>query len=249
VSSAFAEVSFERFADHPQLHRLLKKVTGASKVIIFDHTIRRGEKEGEESADTPCSRKPVSRGECSAISSFPFPFPVCTTADSTLRLVHVDQTPLSGRRRVERHASSPAEAERLLRGRAQLINVWRPLRGPVLDIPLAFSDARTLQKEQLVKSRLIYEPPTPEGETLSVEYSDEHRWYYLSEMQPDEGELLNAFSARSGLQLTLPLCRHPLSPNRQLSSSSAGTTLPAAVVRHLTLPSSMSATTARRASL
>ncbi|ORY75944.1 hypothetical protein BCR35DRAFT_332941 [Leucosporidium creatinivorum] len=75
---------------YSEVETLLKNVTGASKVIIFDHTIRRGEKEGEETPDTPESRKPVSR-------------------------VHVDQTPMSGRRRVERHASSPAEAERLLR--------------------------------------------------------------------------------------------------------------------------------------
>lgn len=124
----------------------------------------------------------------SALQSLPFPFFLSTVSDALFHPVHVDQTPLSGRRRVERHASSPAAAEHLLRGQAQLINVWRPLRGPVLDVPLAFADARTLQKEQLVKSRLIYKPPTPEGETLSVEYSDEHRWYYLSEMQPDEGE-------------------------------------------------------------
>lgn len=44
-------------------HRLLKKVTGGSKVIIFDHTIRRGEKKGEETPDTPQSRKPVQIGE------------------------------------------------------------------------------------------------------------------------------------------------------------------------------------------
>lgn len=100
--------------------------------------------------------------------------------------VHVDQTVDSGRRRVERHAGD--DAQRLLRGTAQLINVWRPLRG-VLDVPLAFADARTLKKSQLVKSRLIYEPPQPEGETLQVQYSDEHRWYYLSEMQPNEGKV------------------------------------------------------------
>lgn len=56
------------------------------------------------------------------------------------------------------------DAERLLRGRAQLINLWRPLRGPVLDVPLAFADARTLNKSDLVPSRLIY--PDREGQTF-----------------------------------------------------------------------------------
>lgn len=43
------------------MDRMLKKVLGASKVIIFDHTIRRVEKAGEETPDTPDSRKPVAK--------------------------------------------------------------------------------------------------------------------------------------------------------------------------------------------
>lgn len=174
-------------------HSLLKNVTGASKVIIFDHTIRRGEKQGEETADTPENRKPVAMGELRACT----PSFLTSSLTSPSSKVHVDQTVESGRRRVERHASSPEEAARLLRGTAQLINVWRPLRGPVLDVPLAFADARTLNKEELVKSRLIYRPPQPEGETLRVKHSPEHRWYYLSEMQPDEGEFARCLSPSS----------------------------------------------------
>lgn len=72
---------------------LLKTTLGASKVVIFDHTIRRVEKPGQETPDTPESRKPVA-------------------------FVHIDQTPASGLARVHRHC--PEDAEHLLAGRAQV---------------------------------------------------------------------------------------------------------------------------------
>ncbi|GAA5838446.1 hypothetical protein JCM3766R1_005547 [Sporobolomyces carnicolor] len=160
---------------YDEVSELLKKVTGGSKVIIFDHTIRRGEKKGEETPDTPQSRKPV-------------------------QIVHVDQTPLSGKNRVLRHAKEEGlDGERLLRGRAQLINVWRPLRGPVLDAPLAVADFRTLDVEQdLVPSRLIYPPKgepgyQPEGETFAIKRSERHQWYYVAEMGPQEALLLKCW--------------------------------------------------------
>ncbi|TNY20840.1 hypothetical protein DMC30DRAFT_351604 [Rhodotorula diobovata] len=154
-----------------EVEDLFKKQYGASRVIIFDHTIRRGEKPGEETPDTPTSRKPIPR-------------------------VHVDQTPDSGTRRVLRHGGE--DGERLLRGRAQLINVWRPLRGPVYDMPLAFADARTLDTENdLVRARLLYptegEFAQPEGETLTVKHNPAHRWFYLSEMSADEVLLLKCW--------------------------------------------------------
>ncbi|KAI5479264.1 7alpha-cephem-methoxylase P8 chain related protein [Pseudohyphozyma bogoriensis] len=151
---------------YEEVDQLLKKVTGATRTIIFDHTIRKKERPGHETPDTPQSRKPVTQ-------------------------VHIDQTPASGRKRVLRHGAE--DGERLLRGRAQLINIWRPLRGPVLDAPLAVADARTLKDSHLVHSRLIYPPGTPEGETFQIKYSDKHQWYYVSEMQPDEALLLKCW--------------------------------------------------------
>lgn len=102
--------------------------------------------------------------------------------------VHIDQTPAAGLKRVYRHAGE--DADRLLEGRAEHTNVWRPLRGPVLDAPIAMIDARTLQDEHLVASRLLYQPPAAEGETYEVAWSPSHRWHYLSGMMPDEAILL-----------------------------------------------------------
>ena len=42
--------------------------------------------------------------------------------------------------RVREHL--PDEADELLKGRVQVINLWRPIRGPVRDTPLAMLDGR-----------------------------------------------------------------------------------------------------------
>jgi hypothetical protein len=98
------------------------------------------------------------------------------------RRVHNDHTVNSAPRRVRNHLGE--DAEELLKHRFGVVNVWRPIRGPVLDSPLALCDARTFTDADLIASDLVY--PHVRGETSSVEFKPEHRWYYFSEMQPDE---------------------------------------------------------------
>jgi hypothetical protein len=43
-----------------------------------------------------------------------------------------------------------SEAERLLGQRFAIINVWRPIRGPVRDKPLAVCDAQSISAEDFV---------------------------------------------------------------------------------------------------
>ena len=102
------------------------------------------------------------------------------------RRVHNDHTVNSAPRRVRDHLG--ADADELLKHRFGIVNVWRPIRGPVLDSPLALCDARTFTDADLIPSDLVY--PHVRGETSSVEYKPEHRWYYFSRMQPDEAVLI-----------------------------------------------------------
>ncbi len=67
------------------------------------------------------------------------------------------------------------EAEALLRGRVQVINLWRPIRGPLRDSPLAVCDATSVSPDDLVPSDLIY--PHRIGETYQVTYNPAHRWF------------------------------------------------------------------------
>jgi hypothetical protein len=102
------------------------------------------------------------------------------------RQVHNDHTVNSAPRRVRDHLGADAEA--LLEHRFGIINVWRPIRGPVLDSPLALCDARSFTDADLIASDLVY--AHVRGETSRVEYNPAHRWHYFSEMQTDEALLI-----------------------------------------------------------
>ena len=109
--------------------------------------------------------------------------------------VHNDYTAWSAPQRVRDLMGE--EAEELLRHRYAEINVWRPIRGPLLRSPLTLCDAQTLSEENLVASELRY--PDRTGETYAVTYNPTQRWYYFPKMQSDEAILIRCFdSSRSG---------------------------------------------------
>jgi hypothetical protein len=151
---------------YPEAETLLKKVTGCSRVFIFDHTTRRHVAGAQDRRDGV--RQPVSR-------------------------VHVDHTARSGPQRVRDLIAD--EAEELLRGRVQVINLWRPIKGPLLDAPLAVCDARSVEPEDLVPCDLIYRHRV--GETYSVTYRSSHQWYYFPEMRADEVLLLKCYDSKT----------------------------------------------------
>ncbi|KAI0399487.1 hypothetical protein F4802DRAFT_34469 [Xylaria palmicola] len=154
---------------YPETEQLLKDVTGASKVFIFDHTIRRQEKDAR-TGDAPKLnlRGPVQR-------------------------VHIDQSYAASLSRVPHHLPAEEAAE-LLKGRVQIINVWRPIKTVERD-PLAVADAHSVGEEELVPIGLIY--PTRKGETLSVRHSPAHRWYYKRGLTPQEVLLIKCFDSKT----------------------------------------------------
>src|ERR1700716_570465 len=141
---------------YPEAGRLIKQAAGARRVFVSDHT---GRKRVQGAADVRdgSPRQPVAR-------------------------VHVDHTEKSGPQRVR--DLIPDEAEELLKGRVQIINLWRPIRWPVLDSPLAVCDARTVKPNELVAADLVY--PNRVGETYSVKYNPDHQWFYVPRMTADE---------------------------------------------------------------
>jgi hypothetical protein len=109
--------------------------------------------------------------------------------------VHVDYTVKSAPQRVR--DVLPDEAEALLRDRFAVINVWRPIRGPVQDAPLAVSDAQSVRFEDLVAIDLVYRERL--GEIYMVKFNPSQRWYYAPRMSTDEVLLFKCFdSAQDG---------------------------------------------------
>jgi len=150
---------------YPVVEAFLKATLKADRVVIFDHTVRK-RVEGAADLRGAGPRQPATR-------------------------VHVDQTVVSGANRVREHL--PDEADELLRGRVQVINLWRPIRGPVRDTPLAMLDGTTVKEGDLIASDLIY--PNRRGETYSVKYNPDHRWFYFPDMTPDEAILLKCYDS------------------------------------------------------
>jgi len=107
--------------------------------------------------------------------------------------VHVDYTEKSGPEIVT--AWLPDEAAELLRGRVQIINLWRPIRGPLRDFPLAVCDARSVDAEDLVPSDIVYRDRT--DELYWVTYNPAHRWFYVPEMRTDEAILIKCYDSQT----------------------------------------------------
>ncbi|NKC14584.1 MAG: methyltransferase [Gammaproteobacteria bacterium] len=157
---------------YPEIARLLEQALGALAVFVFDHNVRSAER--------------AKRGEHG----------VRLPVDGA----HNDYTLSSGPRRI-REILDEHDAAHLAPHRAALINVWRPLRGPVQDHPLAICDARTTQLTDFIPTRIQHfsedDPDTPHltGEVFSFRYNPAHRWYYAPDMQADEVLFLKCFDS------------------------------------------------------
>ncbi len=81
----------------------------------------------------------------------------------------------------------------LLKNRFAVINVWRPIRGPVQESPLAVCDAQTMVQDDFVKHVLKYRDR--DGEVYSVAYNPNHRWYYVPNQQKEEVLLLKCYDS------------------------------------------------------
>ncbi len=145
----------------------MKQVTGATRVVVFDHNVR-------------CAER-ADRGE-SGVSS-------------PVRSVHNDYTVTSGPQRV-RDLVGGESAEELIRHRFAVINVWRPITGPVMESPLAVCDAQTIQMDDLVATDLCYRDRT--GEVYSLRFGARHRWFYFPEMTAHEALLLKCYDSAAG---------------------------------------------------
>ena len=87
----------------------------------------------------------------------------------------------------------PDEAGNLLSHRYAIVNIWRPVTGPVQESPFAICDAQSIEPADFVASDLIY--PHRRGETLAIRYNPAHRWYYFPYMQTDEAMLLKCYDS------------------------------------------------------
>ena len=148
---------------------LIKAATGADRVVVFDHNVRRGLSLTLRN-DRYRQGRPVLHA-------------------------HTDFTEASAVRRLRDHLG--AEAVDLQSQRMMQVNLWRPIRAPLRDFPLAICDASSISPHQLVVVDLIY--PDRRGEIYYLAYDSAQRWYYAPDMELHEAWLfVNYDSATSG---------------------------------------------------
>ena len=105
---------------------LVKKTSGAKRVVVFDHTLRSGDEATREARQV----------------------------GGPVRGAHNDYTDWSGPQRVR--DILPDEAEELLKGRFAVVQTWRPINRPVIRDPLAICDAGSTGMEGAIPTARIY---------------------------------------------------------------------------------------------
>ncbi len=109
-----------------ETEELVKQISGAKRVLVFDHTLR--------AADSAIR-------EANQVSS-------------PVRNAHNDYTEWSGPQRVRELL--PDEAEELISRRFAVVQTWRPINQPVQNDHLAIADAQSIGTSELIPSARIY---------------------------------------------------------------------------------------------
>ncbi|MGF1503178.1 MAG: CmcJ/NvfI family oxidoreductase [Paracoccaceae bacterium] len=106
-----------------------------------------------------------------------------------VRRVHNDYTERSAPRRVRNLRPDAA-------GRPfAVINLWRPVSGPVLSAPLALAEAGSVPAADLIATDLVYADRV--GEIFHAAWSAQHRWVYYPRMSRDEALIFKGFDSRT----------------------------------------------------
>jgi len=156
-------------AYYPEAAAVIQSATDAERVIVFDHNVRRG-----LSIPMRPGRYPQGRPALHA---------------------HTDYTEKSAARRLD-DVLGTVEAQRPRRRFLQ-VNLWRPIRGPLRDAPLAICDASSIAPHQLAPVDLVYRERR--GEIYYLTHDPKQRWYYAPDMRPDEAWILKNYdSATAG---------------------------------------------------
>lgn len=161
------EVTAKYYAEAAEL---VKGVTGASEVIVFDHQVRQRE------AGRP---------------SLTFGRPGDGSKAGAVGRVHVDYSEETGRKRLHLVLGKQGIVD--APGRFAIVNVWRSIKGPIRDTPLTVCDARSVGADDLVAANIRYQ--TRSGEIYLLRHSNRHRWYYYSAMDRNEALVFKQYDS------------------------------------------------------
>ena len=160
----FADEAERKRVYDPEVQALIKKHSGASEVVVFDHTIR------------------ISDDDSQRLEG----------ARPTVKGVHNDYTEKSAPVRL-REIVGDEEAERRLKKRWAIIQVWRPIRGPVMIDPLGICDGRSIPQKGFIRVERRYQYRT--GEVYHIAHDPAHAWFWFPQMTRDEALVFKVFDS------------------------------------------------------
>ncbi|KAF1958381.1 hypothetical protein CC80DRAFT_515147 [Byssothecium circinans] len=151
---------------YKECEKLLKDVTGAKRVHIFNHKVRRGPTQWHHlGQNNLANRGPVTR-------------------------THVDQSYHGAELRLR--WEFPDEADELVKKRYQIINIWRPIE-TILKDPIAVADSNSVPDADLVAAGMTEHDF--KGESWVVRHSPDHRWYFKHLQTPQDVLLVKCFDS------------------------------------------------------
>ena len=148
---------------YPESAEIIQAALGAHRVVVFDHNVRRGN--ALQQAESQDVGRPVHHA-------------------------HTDYTPHSALTRLRRELGPHAEQGL---SRYLQVNLWRPIRGPVRDAPLALCDGASVASRSLRATELRY--PDRTGEIYYLVHEPRQRWYFASDMSVEEAWLFKNFDS------------------------------------------------------
>ncbi|KAI1490510.1 hypothetical protein F5X96DRAFT_694573 [Biscogniauxia mediterranea] len=123
--------------------------------------------------------------------------------DQPVQGVHCDYTPLQAYNSLRTALGDEKANEIWHERRVEIIQVWRPIRGPVLDWPVGVCESTSVNKDvDLVPTDNVWSYSI--SETYNVFHSPEHKWYFVSEQGPEDVLLFKGFDNAEGVSTFCP---------------------------------------------
>lgn len=159
---------------------LLKELTGATRVVLFDHS-QFFRWKASSYVERSYFRIAIRRRRPGVTTSTPGNW-------TPVPYVHGDQTTKSAVARVHKYLPA-ADVPALLQKRFQIINLWRPIGHPALDWPLGLCDYRSVDPEKDTFPITVLSPDGDQ-EFLGVKYNENQKWSYFYGVNPEQFILL-----------------------------------------------------------
>ncbi|KAF5601716.1 uncharacterized protein FSUBG_8082 [Fusarium subglutinans] len=159
-----------------EMGTFLRQHLNAEKVIVYDYVIRHQREKNQ-----------------------PRPEGVSRKVKKQILGAHIDISRESAISRIKLKCED--QAEELLEKHWQIVNIWRPLNGPVKSMPLAVCDSRYLHEDDIVASDIVL--PHLQIQAYEIWYNPNQAWYFLD--QQESTEVLLMLSADS---ITSIRCAH-----------------------------------------